>query len=444
MRIRICWFVLLSSFLCSFFSPPAFASDLLQLYREALQNDPVYNSARSTLAAGQEKYPQGRSLLLPTVSLTGSNTKSNTDFSSDSRTVDGVKGFSNSYNLQLTQPLINWDRWQQFEQSKLEVLVSEAQFNQAQLDLIVRVAQSYFDVLYAQDVLDALRANKEALAVQLAYDQRKYELGTTTIVDQQDTQSRYDLAVAKELGAENDLEAKRAAIEQIVGHAPGGLLPLKKGVQLTAPQPLKIDEWVSSAEQNNYDVVGAKFSQEIARRAISKNRAGHLPTLDFVANVTRSGTSAIPVDQIPAITQTSRNIGIQLTVPLFSGFAVTSKVREAIALEDKAGNDYINAKRKAVLAARQAYLGVNSALAQVKAFEMAEVSSQTSLDSTKLGLDVGVRVNIDVLNAQQQLYTTRQDLAKARYDAIMQGLRLKFASASLSEDDLVQVNGLLH
>jgi len=289
-----------------------------------------------------------------------------------------------------------------------------------------------------------VRANKTAITEQLAFAKRNFEAGTTTITDQHEAQARYDLAVASEFAAENDLEIKRCTLEQIIGHTPEGLSPLRKGVELTAPEPININDWVSAAEHNNYSVVGAQISQEIAKRTISLNRAGHMPTLDFVANINRSNNSAIPVEQQPAFIETSKNIGIQVNIPIFSGFAVTSKVREAIALESKAGDDYEAAKRGAALAARQAFLGVNSGLAQVKAYEAAEISSQSSLESNKLGYEVGVRINIDVLNAQQQLYTTQQNLAKARYDTIMNGLRLKSASASLKEEDLVQVNTLLH
>jgi outer membrane protein len=309
---------------------------------------------------------------------------------------------------------------------------------------MLRVAQAYFDVLSAQDTLESVRANKTAITEQLAIAKRNFEIGTTTITDQQETQARYDLAVASEFAAENDLEIKRSTLQQTIGHAPEALAPLRKGVELSGPEPMNINDWVSAAEHDNYTVVGAQINQEIAKHTIALNRAGHLPTLDFVANVNRSSNSAVPVLEQPAFIQNSRNIGIQLNVPLFSGFAVTSKVREAIALEDKAGNDYEAARRSAALSARQAFLGVNSGLAQVKAYEAAEISSQSALQSNMLGYEVGVRINIDVLNAQQQLYTTQQNLAKARYDTIMSGLRLKAASASLKEEDLVQVNTLLH
>ena len=427
-----------------FFSAPVFATDLLQTYREALQNDPTYASARAAFTAGQEKSVQGRSLLLPNVAITGSNTHSNADYYSGGDAVNGVRGTNSQYSLQLTQPLFRWENWQQFQQSKLHVLLSEAQFQQAQLDLMVRVAQTYFDVLSAQDALESVRANKVAITEQLAFAEQSFEVGTTTITDQNESQARYDLVVAQEFAAASDLEVKRFALQQMIGQVPTTLASLNKTVQLTAPEPANLNDWVSAAQYNNYNVMSATVAQEIAKRAISLNRAGHLPTLDLVASTTRSSTSAVLFQQQPAFTENSRNVGIRLNVPLFSGFAITSKVREAIALENKAGSEVEAAKRNAALAAQQAYLGVNSGLAQINAYKAAEISSKSALQSNVLAYEVGIRINIDVLNAQQQLYTTQQNLAKARYDTIMNGLRLKLAAGSLKEDDLAHVNGLLH
>jgi outer membrane protein len=195
---------------------------------------------------------------------------------------------------------------------------------------------------------------------------------------------------------------------------------------------------VSAAEEQNYGVTGAKLNVEIAKREISKQRAGHMPTLDLIANSTRQ-TSTGPNGGI----NKNNAIGVTWNVPIFNGFAVTSKVRESIALEDKARNDLEASRRLAAQTARQAFLGVNSGLAQVKALEAAEVSSKSALESNKLGYQVGVRINIDVLNAQRQLYTTQKDLSKARYDTIMNGLRLKSAAGSLKEEDLEPINGLL-
>jgi outer membrane protein len=439
----------------AFLSLNAQAADLIQVYQQALANDAVYASARASLAVGRERVPQGRAGLLPTVGLSGSFTRNDNDvspFNAGGTVISpitglpitvgssGFKANSNQYTLALAQPLFRWDRWETYEQSKLAQAISEAQFAQAQQDLITRVSQAYFDVLTAQDTLESTRAQKVATTEQLASAKRNFEVGTQTITDTHEAQAAYDLVVAQEFAAVNDLENKKSALQAIIGAAPAALAPLKTGVTLSAPQPSVIDEWVLAAEQQNYGVTVAQLSLESAKRDIRRNRAGHLPTLDLVATSTQTKVSG---QTVQSGTTTNKAIGVQWNVPLFSGFAVTSKVRESIALEDKAMNDFVATRRNAALAARQSYLGVHSGLAQVKALEAAELSSQSALDSNKLGYQVGVRINIDVLNAQRQLYSTRRDLARARYDTIMNGLRLKAAAGSLREDDLIPVNNLL-
>lgn len=434
--------VLLAS---AFVSLNAHAIDLIQVYQQALANDATFASARASLAAGRERVPQGRAGLLPTVGLSGAYGKNNSDQSQFVPTqdafIDGGSNLrSNQYTLALSQPLFRWDRWQTYEQSKLAQAISEAQFAQAQQDLITRVAQAYFDVLSAQDTLESTRAQKSAVTEQLASAKRNFEVGTQTITDTHEAQAAYDLVVAQEFAAVNDLDNKRSALQAIIGAEPAALAPLQTGINLAPPQPAMVDPWVSSAETQNYGVTVSQLALESAKRDISKNRAGHLPTLDLVASASRtnvSGRSAGSGD--------TRNnaIGVQWTIPIFSGFSVTSRVRESIALEDKARNDLETTRRNAALQARQAFLGVNSGLAQVKALQAAEVSSQSALESNKLGYQVGVRINIDVLNAQRQLYSTRTDLARARYNTILNGLRLKAASGSLREADLVPVNNLL-
>ncbi|RJG22682.1 TolC family outer membrane protein [Massilia cavernae] len=438
----------------AFFSLNAQAADLLEVYKQALANDAVFASARASAAAGRERVPQGRSLLLPTVGASGSVVKNDSDVSPwnegqvgtlpNGQTGTIFGGGSNlrttDYALSLTQPLFRWANWQTYQQSKLLQSISEAQFAQAQQDLITRVAQAYFDVLSAQDNLETIRAQKTATTEQLASAKRNFEVGTQTITDTHEAQAAYDLVVAQEFAAINDLENKRTALQSIIGAPAGALAPLKPGVALAAPSPAVIDPWVSSAETQNYGVVAAQLGLESAKRDIQKNRAGHYPTLDLVANSSHRKVSG----QTSASGSTQNNaIGVQWSVPIFNGFAVTSRVRESIALEDKARNDLETTRRNAAQVARQAYLGVNSGLAQVKALEAAEVSSQSALDSNKLGYQVGVRINIDVLNAQRQLYSTRRDLSRARYDTIVNGLRLKSAAGSLREDDLIPVNNLL-
>ncbi|HEU4852929.1 MAG TPA: TolC family outer membrane protein [Telluria sp.] len=446
---------LIAVLLASAFSLDANAADLIQVYQQALANDATFASARASLQAGMERMPQARALLLPSISGSASTTRSDTKSSpwnvgqtfTDPVTGNPIMVTSNEtdsrltrYGVSLSQPLFNWAAWQTYQQSKLAQAAFEAQFAQAQQDLITRVAQAYFDVLAAQDTLETIRAQKSATTEQLASAKRNFEVGTQTITDTHEAQAAYDLVVAQEFQAANELENRRTALQTIIGTTPGAVAPLKPGVTLAAPQPAVLDPWVSSAESQNYAVIGAQLNLESAKRDISRNRAGHYPVVNLVAD---AGRSRVPGQTDSSGTVTSRNVGIQVAIPIFNGFAVTSKVRETIALEDKARNDLEATRRNAAQGARIAFAGVNTGLAQVKALEAAEVSSQSALDSNKLGYQVGVRINIDVLNAQRQLFTTRRDLSRARYDTIVNGLRLKAAAGVLKEADLVPINDLL-
>ena len=438
MRKPLIAVLMTSAFVSMTCSLQAQAADLIQVYQQALANDAQYASARAALSAGMERVPQGLAGLLPQVSASGSNTRNNIEPITSTITMPTVKVHTNSYNLTLAQPLFRWDRWETYQQSKLAQAIAEAQFAQVQQDLITRVAQAYFDVLSAQDNLGATQAQKVATTEQLASAKRNFEVGTQTITDTHEAQAAYDLVVAQEFAAINDLANKRSALQTIIGEAPASLAPMRTGVVLSAPEPAAIDPWVSSAEEQNYGVVTAQFNVESAKRDIGRNRAGHYPTLDLIANAGHTYTTGGGTGNA-----NNNAIGVQWSIPIFSGFAVTSKVRESIALENKARNDLETARRTASQGARQAFLGVNSGLAQVKALEAAEVSSKSALESNQLGYQVGVRINIDVLNAQKQLFSTQKDLSKARYDTIMNGLRLKAAAGTLKETDLMPVNALL-
>ena len=421
------------------FSLGAQGADLLQVYQQALTNDAQFASARSSLTAGQERLPQAKSTLLPTIGISGTNTRND---GPSPYTGKNISYNSSTYTLSLNQALYRPAYWESYEQGKLSVAISQAQFEQAKQDLILRTAQAYFDVLAAEDALIFTKAQKEATTEQLASAKRNFEVGTQTITDTHEAQAAYDLVVSQEFTAINTLEVRRTALQQIIGTAPGGLATLRAGAKISSPEPAKIDSWVETAEKRSNSVVISQFSLESAKREITKDRAGHKPTLDLVASSTYSASGPL-VNLGSGTSSTTNSVGVRWNIPLYAGNAVTSKVRESIALEEKARFDLENAKRTAAQAARTAFSGVNNGLAQVKALEAAEVSSQSSLDSNKLGYQVGVRINIDVLNAQRQLYSTRRDLAQARYDTIMNGLRLKAAAGVLREDDLNAINALL-
>ncbi len=424
-------------------APWAHATDLLSAYHDAVGYDAQFSAARAALDAGREKLPQGRAGLLPTIGFTA-----NTAWNDDSRTprMTGVETNtqynSNGWTASLSQPLFRWQNWVAYTQSELAVAQAEAQFGLARQDLIVRVAQAYFDVLLAQDALATAQAQKTAIAEQLEAAKRSFEVGTTTITDTNEAQSRYDLIIAQELAAQSDLAVKQETLRTVIGKDTGSLKNLKPGVALLGPQPDDINKWVAMAETANPGVQASRAAFEIAAREIEKQRAGHYPTLDLVASRNKSSLGNSPL--FGGSDSNSNNIGLQLSIPLFAGGAVASKDREAVALKEKAAADLENTRRQAALSARQTYLGVTSGLAQVKAFAAALTSSQSALDSNKLGYEVGVRINIDVLNAQGQLYATRQSLAKARLDTLLALLRLKAAAGSLNEEDVQAINALLN
>lgn len=411
---------------------------LLDIWQIALANDPIYAAAQAQLEASRERVPQSRAnAWLP--NLTGSAGVAEND---SSTRISGITTDSNrtnkNYSLALTQPLWRPQAIETLGQSKLAVIAAQAQLENARQDLALRVAQAYFDVLAAQDALEALQAQKKAVVEQLASAKRNFEVGTATITDANEAQAQFDLISAQEFAAQNDLEVKRSALEQITGQTLAPLLPLSSKLPLPTPQPNQIQDWISRAETGNLNVQVAQTNLLIAEREIDKARAGHFPTIDAVGNYNNSREPSASIEKSVA-----NSVGVQLNLPIFAGFAVQARVRETLALRQQAQQNLEAAKRAAGQTARQSFLGVNNGLSQVKALEAAEVSSQTSLNSTLLGYRVGVRVNLDVLNAQQQLFKTRRDLAKARYDSLLAGLRLKAAAATLQENDIAAVDALL-
>lgn len=420
---------------------PAYSADLVQVYREALSNDQQYMAARAAADAGREKGPQGLAGLLPTVSATA-NTVWNENKYVPSNVPRTNRNFNtNAYNVNLTQPLFRWQNIMQYSQGQLQVVQAEANFAQASQDLILRVAQAYFDVLYAEESLKAVRANKQAISQQLEQAKMSFEVGTVTITDSQEAQARFDLASAQEIKAENDLEVARYALRVIVGKDSGELNRLKPQAELKPPQPASMDKWVDAAVQDSFAVQSQQAAAEVAAKEVERIRAGHYPTIDVVANYGKNN-QALSFLGADSLETTARNIGLQLNVPIFQGGLVNSRTREAVANRNAAEATLENAKRTAALNVQQSYLGVVNGLAGIRALDAALISSLSALESNRLGLDVGVRIIIDVLNAEQQVYVTRRDLAKARFDTLLSQLRLKAAVGSLGEADLEQINPL--
>jgi outer membrane protein len=423
----------------------AAAENLLQVYRDAREYDAVYAAARHALMAGLEKLPQGRAGLLPTLNLTANRT--DTDFRQDFRTNPPLPSVDRNftgygYTFTLTQPVFRMQNWYAYDQSQLQVVQAEAVFRQAEQDLMLRVTRAYFDVLLAEVTLAQVRANKTAIAEQLAQAKRNFEVGTATITDTHEAQARFDLAVAQEIGAENDLQNRRRALQQITGKEYAKLRTVAPGTKFSDPNPANMDSWVKLAEQQGYPVQIQAALAEIAQLEAKRQRAGHYPTLDLVGTYNDATQTGSSLSALASDTRTG-TLALQFALPLYQGGSISSREREAAANHERAKQDLENARRTAALGARVAYLSVISGNAQVRALQQALVSSRSALDSNKLGYEVGVRINIDVLNAQQQLFVTQTNLAQAVYNTIIGHLNLKATAGSLREEDLEEVNRVL-
>ena len=422
------------------------AQSLQELYQTAHGYDSSYLAARASLDAAQYRYDQARGLRLPQVGLgiSGARQLSSTP---GAASIQGSRSNSINGTLSGSQTLFNRANDVTITQSEKAVGAYRADLEAAEQDLILRVSQAYFDVLAAQDNLATARASLTAISEQVASAKRNFEVGTATITDTREAQARYDLARFTQIQAENDLTTKRILLDQTVGRT--GVVPRQLAVPIALPAltPTNVDDWVARADAEHPLVRKARIALEIARLDTEKAKAGHLPTVTLNGSYGRGRAATDLQLQGGGFSSTAPStvstVSVNLNMPLFAGFQIQNRVKETLVLEDKSLDDLESARRSVAQATRTLYYGVGSFAAQVSALEAAESSSKLALEATQLGFKVGVRVNIDVLNAQAQLYTTQAQLAKARYDTIMAGLRLRQASGRLTPDDLAAVNALL-
>lgn len=424
------------------------AADLMRIYHEALSQDAQYRSARAAHQAAQEKLVQGRSGLLPNVTLSGFRTEQQVNADNiftGAGTINpqAVTIHGRGVTISATQPLFRMENIIIYQQSKNEVGRADAQFIVAAQDLILRVAQAYFDALDAQIDVEVAEAQKKAILVQLAQAKRNFEVGTATIVDTNEAQARHDLIISQEIAARNALEIKKRTLQGIIDRFPDHLEGTRNvAADLAKLQYATMEEWVHAAEDKNFSLKIQKAAYEIAQQEVKRMWAQHYPTVDLVAQYSdQTGVGGAITGR--GIDLVSKSIGVQLNVPIFQGFSTQSRVREALALQEKALNDLENTKRNIILQVRQQYLNVTNGIAQINALKQALKSSQTQLDSTVLGQQVGVRTEVDVLNAQQQMFAAKRDLAKAYHGYLMARLRLSAEAGELDEDRLLQINAML-
>ena len=420
---------------------PVQAQDLVQLYESARGFDAAYQSAKSQFEASLARADQARAAILPTVGLSAGISRSHLDSDSGPARNFGTQ----SATLSASQPLYRPVNRAIYAQGKKQVDSANAQLAAFEQELILRISQAYFDVLASKDNQVFLNTQKAAVAEQLASAKRAFEVGTATITDTREAQARHDLVLAQEIAADNELRVRRIILDQLTGLVNAQPNPLVAPVTLPALlQPADADAWVTQAQEVHPGIRQARAALEIAELETQKAKAGHLPTLDLTGsyNVANNSGSASPL--VPADSRSNTaTVGLAFNLPLFTGYAIQNRLKEAMALEDKARSDLEGVRRNVAQATRTAFFGVLSGLGQVKALEAAQASSQSALDANKLGYEVGVRINIDVLNAQSQLFDTQARLAKARYDVLLGDLRLRQANGTLKPQDLLAINALL-
>jgi len=430
-------------------SGPANAASLLEIYQQALQGDPQIHEAEARRLAAQEAKPQARGVLLPQVNASGSWTRTDTSGTTFSITNNRTDTFSQdadatNWGFELRQTLFRWDQIVNLKRADKTVTKAEAVREAAQQDLIVRVAQRYFDVLAAEDRLTSIGANREAIARQLEQAKQRFDVGLIAITDVQESQAAYDKSVADEIGAKRALATAREFLREITGEYVSELDAPADDFPLLDPNPNNATSWVELSLSQNLNLVASRLDERLARDEISFRRTGHYPSIDLVASTGENNSDGDTVaNGFPSSfdDKTTRDqVSIQVTVPLFAGGGTSSRVREAVYLHRASREQLQRVTRETERQARDAYLGVLSEISRVRALEQAVASSETALQATQAGYEVGTRTIVEVLNSQFALYAAITNFYQSRYDYIMNALRLKQAAGTLQVQDLEQID----
>ena len=423
----------------SFLSFSSFAEDLLSVYKAAMQNDPQFRAAQAEYRAQLETKTQSIALLLPTLTASGHYTEHKDE------TIGGISAGNydyktNGYSLNLTQSLYRHENYVGLNQADAQVAQANAVFENAKQDLILRVATQYFAVLAAEDDLEFAKAERKSIHEQLIQTQQRFNVGLIAITDVHEAQARFDQAVARAIVAENTLAISHETLREITATNHVALSPLSINHPLVKPEPADIKQWVETAKAQNALLIASKKSVEVARAEVSRQRAGHYPTLDLTASRTFTDYSE---DNPFGANERERNdtsISLQLNIPLYQGGLVNSRTRAAAHRLTQAREKHEQQNRATERQTRNSYLSVIANISQVKALKQALASSLIALEATQAGFEVGTRTAVDVLDSQRELFGARRNYAQVRYNYVLETLRLKLAAGTLSSTDFEQLN----
>jgi outer membrane protein len=439
------------------------AESLMDIYQKALRSDPSLREADANRLATLETRPQAIAALLPQIDADATYSDDSNQGSRDTP-VGGLSTkstFDNDsdgwrWNVQLRQTLFRWDQWVKLKQSDKQLAQAEADYRAAGQDLMVRVSTAYFDVLAAQDTLASEQAAKEAIGRQLEQAQKRFEVGLIAITDVVEAQAAYDQAIATEISAKRSLATSREAVREIIGEYTQNLDGPKTEIPLVSPNPEDEDAWVKTAMQQNLSLQASEIAAQITRDDVRLARAVYFPTVDLVmshtdTNISGDGTTTgadgmggISTNRNPVGNDSEQDtIQVQFAVPIFSGGATNSKVREAVYRHRAAREQFERVARETERQTRDSYLGVISEISRVKALKQAQKSAQTALQATQAGYEVGTRTTVDVLDGRRQLFIADVNYSRSRYDYILNVLLLKQAAGTLTVNDLLEVNSWL-
>ncbi len=427
---------------CLLLSLNSFSADLLYVYKQAEKNDQEYMQELATHRAALEARPQALSQLLPSISLSADTTHNDQDISSSGAAVgsSGEVSFnSRGYRLSATQPLFRRDRFIALDQSDSEIKQAEAELAQAQQELIIRIAERYFEILAQIDNLEFAKSEVKSLSRQLEQANQRFEVGLSAITDVHEAQAGHDLAVAREIQALNAIDNAQEAMRELTGEYITEFDKLGSAMSLVRPEPEAIESWTQLSLDQNLGVIASRHAAETARKEIKRQSAGHFPTLDLVASETYGSSGG----RFGSTKQHSTAVGLELNIPLYSGGSVSSQTREAHENYNISMYGLERARRSAQRLTREAYLGVISGISQVKALKQAVVSSETALEATEAGFEVGTRTAVDIVASQRATSEARRNHSQAKYDYILDTLSLKQAAGTLSTEDLKIINAWL-
>lgn len=445
---------------------------LVQIYEKAVRSDPLVREAENKRLATREGKPIALGALLPQVSAKanygkGAATGSAPRLTAGQATPINTRDYYlRNWNVQLRQSVFRWDEWVQLSQAGKQSAQADVDYEAAQQDLVIRVAEAYFNVLAAEDTLSSEQAAKDAIGRQLEQAQKRFEVGLIAITDVQEAQAAYDQALAAEILAKRNVANRQELLRSIIDEPAPTLAKPVSDLPLLSPDPADVNQWVDLAMQQNRSLISSQIGTQIAKDNVSLARTGHYPTVDFVAsrnNNNNEGVSRFPCVQTttppvdtctpdPVGTQRSNptgtdlqsdSISLQVAMPIFSGGSTSAKVQQAVYQHRASRERLERTARETERQTRDAYLGVISEISRVQALKQAFESSKTALKATEAGYDVGTRTTVDVLDARRAVFVAETVYLRSRYDYLINGLRLKQAAGTLTTDDIAQIDGFL-